>query len=186
MYCQPSRTDPGLLQGNGDTLGSALRQLLVVGLTADCIGVPFNRHKSATGLAVQDIGNVTHLGPGICRQVSPVKRKQNVGEIYDHSSVGFLRVKIAPLELFEDLTVAGQLLALAFNVLLLLSSHRIPLLQLIANKRSRACPKRCPNCRPGGRLADRRPNDRAGCAADKTTGEGAFFPGAYRLRTSRE
>src|SRR5712692_4316317 len=110
-------------------------QSQVVGLTADCIRVPLDRNAPILAAVLEDGGDVPHFVSRFSGQAGAIKLEQHVRQIDHYPAFGFTGVQLVSLQLFQEGTVASDLLTLPFNQLALrveslilrfdLASHRV-------------------------------------------------------------
>src|SRR2546423_1514859 len=115
---------------------------------------------AAHARSVEHFANVAHLGARTGGEIRLVELEEHVGEVDDDATIGLAHVEVSPLELLDELAIAGELLIARIELL-------IPRLELIADDGPAEPTERAANGSSGCGVAGRVPGGAAGGAADR-------------------
>src|SRR5256714_8791070 len=129
---------------------------------------------AAHARSVEHFANVAHLGARTGGEIRLVELEEHVGEVDDDATIGLAHVEVSPLELLDELAIAGELLIARIELL-------IPRLELIADDGPAEPTERAANGSSGCGVAGRVPDEGAGAGAESRSAERAGF--TLRRRT---
>src|SRR5437667_277720 len=121
---------------------------------------------AAHARSVEHFANVAHLGARTGGEIRLVELEEHVGEVDDDATIGLAHVEVSPLELLDELAIAGELLIARIELL-------IPRLELVADDGAGERAERAADRRAARRVTRRVADQRTRASAESAAAKGA-------------